>query len=88
MNGQEACGTTFGYPADVGDNNGVTWTFANSTDCDGECFGPKEVVTYPNSSGEGCCDELTELDICGIAPRIFYNKCTSIFYKDNNCLGI
>ena len=29
-----------------------------------------------------------ELDICGIAPRIFYNKCTSIFYKDNNCLGI
>ena len=29
-----------------------------------------------------------ELDFWGIAPGIFYNKCTSIFYKDNNCLGI
>ena len=29
-----------------------------------------------------------ELDFWGIAPGIFYNKCTPIFYKDNNCLGI
>ena len=29
-----------------------------------------------------------ELDFWGIAPGIFYKKCTSIFYKDNNCLGI
>ena len=29
-----------------------------------------------------------ELDFWGIAPGIFYNKCTSIFYRDNNCLGI
>ena len=31
---------------------------------------------------------FNELDFWGIAPGIFYNKCTSIFYKDNNCLGI
>jgi len=29
-----------------------------------------------------------ELDFWGIAPGIFYYKCTSIFYRDNNCLGI
>jgi len=29
-----------------------------------------------------------ELDFWGIAPGIFYNKCTSIFYRENNCLGI
>jgi hypothetical protein len=29
-----------------------------------------------------------ELDFWGIAPGIFYNKCTSIFYRNNNCLGI
>ena len=33
-------------------------------------------------------DAYNELDFWGIAPGIFYNKCTSIFYKDNNCLGI
>lgn len=29
-----------------------------------------------------------ELPFSGIAPGLFYNKCTSIFYKDNNCLAI
>jgi len=29
-----------------------------------------------------------ELDFWGIAPGIFFNKCTSVFYRDNNCLGI
>lgn len=28
------------------------------------------------------------LDFSGIAPGIFFRKCTSVFYKDNNCLGI
>ncbi len=29
-----------------------------------------------------------KIDFWGIAPGIFYKKCTSIFYKDKNCLGI
>jgi len=29
-----------------------------------------------------------DLDFWGIAPGIFYKKCTSILYRDNNCLGI
>ena len=28
------------------------------------------------------------LDFSGIAPGIFFRKCTSVFYKDNNCLNI
>lgn len=29
-----------------------------------------------------------ELPFTGISPGLFYNKATSVFYKDNNCLGI
>lgn len=29
-----------------------------------------------------------QLDFWGISPGLFYRKCTSIFYKPNNCLGI
>lgn len=29
-----------------------------------------------------------QLDFWGIAPGINYNKCTSLFYKKNNCLNI
>jgi len=29
-----------------------------------------------------------KIDFWGMAPIIFYDKCTTIFYKDNNCLGI
>ncbi len=29
-----------------------------------------------------------KIDFWGIAPGIFFKKCTSIFYKTNNCLGI
>lgn len=29
-----------------------------------------------------------QLPFTGISPGLFYNKATSIFYKDNNCLGI
>jgi len=28
------------------------------------------------------------LDFSGIAPGIFFRKCTTIFYKDKNCLNI
>ena len=64
-NGQEACGDTFSYPGSVGTHNGITWTYANSTDCESVCFGFSETHTYPNNSGEGCCD-VTELSNCGI----------------------
>jgi len=29
-----------------------------------------------------------ELPFTGISPGLFYNKATSVFYKENNCLGI
>lgn len=29
-----------------------------------------------------------ELSFSGISPGLFYNKATSVFYKNNNCLGI
>jgi len=29
-----------------------------------------------------------ELPFTGISPGLFYNKATSVFYKQNNCLGI
>jgi len=29
-----------------------------------------------------------KIDFWGISPGLFYKKCTTIFYKDNNCLGI
>lgn len=32
--------------------------------------------------------QFRKLDFWGIAPGIFYRKCTTIFYKPDNCLGI
>jgi len=29
-----------------------------------------------------------KIDFWGISPGLFYKKCTTVFYKDNNCLGI
>jgi len=29
-----------------------------------------------------------ELSFSGISPGLFYRKSTSVFYKNNNCLGI
>ena len=29
-----------------------------------------------------------QLNFSGIAPGIFFRKCTTIFYKDENCLNI
>jgi len=29
-----------------------------------------------------------KIDFWGISPGLFYKKCTTIFYKENNCLGI
>ncbi|GAB4302130.1 MAG: hypothetical protein Fur0034_16600 [Desulfuromonadia bacterium] len=34
--------------------------------------------------GEG----FRRLDFWGMAPGLLYKKCTSIFYRDHNCLGI
>ncbi len=41
---------------------------------------------------EGIKDLLNKgfkrIDFWGISPGLFYKKCTTIFYKENNCLGI
>jgi hypothetical protein len=29
-----------------------------------------------------------KIDFWGISPGLFYKKCTTVFYKNNNCLGI
>jgi len=29
-----------------------------------------------------------KIDLWGISPGTFYNKCTTIFYKEKNCIGI
>ncbi|MNI76497.1 hypothetical protein D3C73_1327320 [compost metagenome] len=29
-----------------------------------------------------------EISFSGISPGLFYEKATSVFYKENNCLGI
>lgn len=39
-------------------------------------------IKYMLSSG------LKRLDFSGIAPGIFFRKCTTIFYKDMNCVNI
>jgi hypothetical protein len=28
------------------------------------------------------------IEFWGIAPGIFFRKCTTVFYRDGNCLGI
>ena len=33
-------------------------------------------------------NNFKEIAFWGIAPGIFFKKCTSIFYRENNCLGI
>jgi hypothetical protein len=33
-------------------------------------------------------NQFRRLDFWGIAPIVFHTKCTSIFYKDKNCLNI
>jgi len=33
-------------------------------------------------------NNFKKLDFWGIAPGILFKKCTSVFYKKNNCLGI
>jgi hypothetical protein len=41
-----------------------------------------EGVQYMKKAG------FRQLDFWGIAPGLTYKKCTSVFYKDNNCLDI
>ena len=33
-------------------------------------------------------NNFKKLDFWGISPGLFYKKCTTVFYKQNNCLGI
>lgn len=33
-------------------------------------------------------NDFKQIDFWGIAPGVFFNKCTSIFYKENNCIQI
>lgn len=33
-------------------------------------------------------EEFKKLDFWGISPGLFYKKCTSIFYRNNNCFNI
>ena len=33
-------------------------------------------------------DGFKKIDFWGISPGLFYKKCTSVFYKNENCLGI
>lgn len=33
-------------------------------------------------------NDFKQIDFWGIAPGVFFNKCTTIFYKNKNCIGI
>lgn len=33
-------------------------------------------------------NNFKKIDFWGISPGLFYKKCTTVFYKNNNCLGI
>jgi hypothetical protein len=42
----------------------------------------KDGILFLKSKG------LRSIDFWGIAPGIFFRKCTTVFYRDGNCLGI
>jgi len=42
----------------------------------------KEGIDFLNSRA------FKKIDFWGIAPGVFYNKCTTVFYRGNNCLSI
>lgn len=56
----------------------------------------KGVVVLDDSERENYAEAISffkkegfrELSFSGISPGLFYRKSTSVFYKDNNCLGI
>jgi tRNA A58 N-methylase Trm61 len=33
-------------------------------------------------------NQFKRIDFWGISPGLFYKKCTTVFYKTNNCIGI
>lgn len=43
---------------------------------------------YQSSINEMLTLGFRKIDFWGMAPGVTFNKCTSIFYKSNNCLGI
>jgi hypothetical protein len=43
---------------------------------------------YANGVQKILENNYKKLDFWGIAPGLIYKKCTSIFYKNSNCLGI
>lgn len=42
----------------------------------------REAIDFLLSKG------FRKIDFWGIAPGIFFKKCTTLFYRDNNCVGI
>jgi SAM-dependent methyltransferase len=61
-----------------------------------KCLKPEGVIVLDDSERpqylEGIRFLLNEgfrkIDFWGISPGVFYKKCTTIFYTENNCLGI
>jgi hypothetical protein len=61
-----------------------------------KCLKPEGVIVLDDSERpqylEGIRFLLNEgfrkIDFWGISPGLFYKKCTTIFYTENNCLGI
>lgn len=57
---------------------------------------PRGVLVLDDSERQEYSDGITlmvqqgfkRIDFWGIAPGIFYKKCTSLFYRDGNCIGI
>jgi hypothetical protein len=61
-----------------------------------KCLKPEGVIVLDDSERtqylEGIRFLLNEgfkkIDFWGISPGLFYKKCTTVFYTENNCLGI
>ncbi|MBS1531838.1 MAG: FkbM family methyltransferase [Bacteroidetes bacterium] len=47
-----------------------------------------ERVDYGEATAFLAQKGFKRIDFWGTAPTVYYLKCTTIFYKDNNCLGI
>lgn len=47
-----------------------------------------ERIEYQNGINFLFQKEFKKLDFWGIAPTVLFKKCTTIFYRDDNCLGI
>jgi len=47
-----------------------------------------EREAYEGGSAFMCEQGFKRIDFWGISPGLFYKKCTTIFYKNENCIGI